>query len=56
MLAQTETVAAPPWTWLVLGEAVRQAVIAGGALILLAVVLQARDGASRAGTSAPQAT
>lgn len=44
MLAQAETVAAPVWTYLVHGETTTLAVIAGGALILVAVVLQALDG------------
>lgn len=47
MLAQAETVAAPIWTWLVLGETTTLAVISGGALILAAVVLQASDSAAR---------
>ena len=44
MLAQAETVAAPVWTYLVHDETTTLAVIAGGALILVAVVLQALDG------------
>ena len=44
MLAQSETVAAPIWTYLVHGETTTLAVIAGGALILVAVALQAIDG------------
>lgn len=45
MLAQAETIAAPIWTYLVFNETTTLAVIAGGALILGAVVLQALDGA-----------
>jgi drug/metabolite transporter (DMT)-like permease len=45
MLAQAETVAAPLWTYLVFNETAALAVIAGGALILIAVVMQAVDGA-----------
>ena len=45
MLAQSETVAAPFWTYLVHNETTTLAVLAGGALILLAVVMQAADGA-----------
>ena len=48
MLAQSETIAAPFWTYLVYNETATFAVLAGGALILLAVVMQAADGASRA--------
>jgi drug/metabolite transporter (DMT)-like permease len=47
MLAQAETVAAPIWTYLIFGETTTLAVISGGALILVAVVLQAMDGARR---------
>ncbi len=50
MLAQAETIAAPIWTYLVFDETTTLAVIAGGALILGAVVLQALDGASDRGT------
>ncbi len=45
MLAQTETVAAPVWAWLFFNETTTLAVIAGGALILTGVMLQAVDGA-----------
>jgi drug/metabolite transporter (DMT)-like permease len=48
MLAQAETVSAPVWTYLVFGETTTLSVIAGGALILVAVVMQASDGAGRA--------
>ncbi len=47
MLAQAETVAAPLWTYLLLKETTTLSVIAGGALILLAVCMQAADGARR---------
>jgi drug/metabolite transporter (DMT)-like permease len=47
MLAQAETVSAPVWTYLVFGETTTLSVIAGGALILIAVVMQAADGAGR---------
>jgi drug/metabolite transporter (DMT)-like permease len=47
ILAQAETVAAPAWTYLVFNETVTLSVIAGGVLILLAVVMQAVDGARR---------
>ena len=50
MLAQAETVAAPAWTYLVFGETTTPAVLAGGALILLAVIAHAVQGArGRAG-------
>lgn len=45
MLAQAETVAAPVWTYLVFNETATLSVIAGGALILTAVVMQAWDSA-----------
>lgn len=45
MLAQTETIAAPVWAWLFFNETTTVAVIAGGALILTGVVMQAVDGA-----------
>lgn len=48
MLAQAETVAAPVWTYLVFHETAALSVIAGGALILTAVVMQAVDGARSA--------
>jgi drug/metabolite transporter (DMT)-like permease len=54
MLAQAETVAAPVWTYLVFGETTTLSVIAGGALILVAVVMQSSDGARR--SAAPRAT
>ena len=44
MLAQAETVAAPIWTYLVFNETTTLAVIVGGALILVAVTMQASDG------------
>jgi drug/metabolite transporter (DMT)-like permease len=47
MLAQAETVAAPVWTYLIFGETTTLSVIAGGALILVAVLMQASDGARR---------
>ncbi|HJU32217.1 MAG TPA: EamA family transporter [Hyphomicrobiaceae bacterium] len=47
MLAQAETVAAPIWTYLVFDETTTMSVVAGGALILLAVIMQASDGARR---------
>lgn len=47
MLAQAETVAAPLWTWALLGETTTLAVVAGGALILAAVVMQAADSRAR---------
>ncbi len=46
MLAQAETVAAPIWTYLVFAETTTAGVIVGGVLILVAVVLQASDGAA----------
>jgi drug/metabolite transporter, DME family len=45
MLAQSESIAAPVWTYLFFDETTTLAVIVGGALILLAVALQAADGA-----------
>ncbi len=45
MLAQAETVAAPVWTYLFFNETTTQAVVLGGALILVAVLMQASDGA-----------
>jgi drug/metabolite transporter, DME family len=47
MLAQAETVAAPIWSYLFFGEATTLAVIVGGALILIAVLMQASDQARR---------
>ena len=44
MLAQSETVAAPIWTYLVLDETTTPSVIAGGALIVVAVIMQASEG------------
>jgi drug/metabolite transporter (DMT)-like permease len=56
MLAQAETVAAPIWTYLVFDETTTLSVIAGGALILAAVLMQASDGARRkAKHDAPEA-
>jgi drug/metabolite transporter (DMT)-like permease len=52
MLAQAETVAAPIWAYLMFAETTTLAVIVGGALILLAVILQASDGARRSGDGA----
>jgi drug/metabolite transporter (DMT)-like permease len=52
MLAQAETVAAPVWTYLIFGETTTLSVIAGGALILVAVVMQASDGARRSARAA----
>lgn len=49
MLAQAETIAAPIWAYLVFYETTTLAVIAGGVLILGAVVLQAMDGARERG-------
>ena len=48
MLAQSESIAAPVWAYLVFNETTTLGVIAGGALILAAVVLQAADGARTA--------
>lgn len=45
MLAQTETIAAPIWAYVFYNETTTLAVIAGGALILTGVVMQAMDGA-----------
>jgi drug/metabolite transporter, DME family len=57
MLAQAETVAAPIWTYLVFNETTTLAVIFGGALILIAVLMQASDQArSKAGQAAPGTT
>jgi drug/metabolite transporter, DME family len=57
MLAQAETVAAPIWTYLFFNETTTPAVILGGALILIAVLMQASDQARRkAGHAAPGAT
>jgi drug/metabolite transporter, DME family len=57
MLAQAETVAAPIWTYLVFGETTTLAVIVGGALILVAVLMQASGQARRnAGHAAPGTT
>jgi drug/metabolite transporter (DMT)-like permease len=53
MLAQAETVAAPVWTYFIFGETTTISVIAGGALILVAVVMQASDGARRSAQAAP---
>jgi drug/metabolite transporter (DMT)-like permease len=46
-LTQTETVAAPVWTYLVFNETTTC-----GALILIAIIMQATDGASKAGDAA----
>ena len=51
MLAQSESIAAPIWTYIFFNETTRLAVISGGALILLAVVLQAADGAIQSAAS-----
>jgi drug/metabolite transporter (DMT)-like permease len=57
MLAQAETVAAPIWSYLVFNETTTPAVMVGGTLILLAVIMQASDQARRkAGHAAPNAT
>jgi len=48
MLAQAEAVAAPIWTFFFFGETTTAGVVAGGALILIAVSLQAIDGARNA--------
>lgn len=53
MLAQAETVAAPIWTYLVFNETTTPAVIVGGALILVAVLMQASDQARRKREPAP---
>jgi drug/metabolite transporter (DMT)-like permease len=45
MLAQSESIAAPVWSYLFLNETPARGVIFGGMLILSAVVLQAKDGA-----------
>jgi drug/metabolite transporter, DME family len=47
MLAQAETLAAPVWAYLVFNEATTLPVIAGGTLILLAVIMQASDASQR---------
>ena len=47
MLAQAETVAAPIWTYLVFNETTTLVVTVGGALILVAIVMLALDGARR---------
>ena len=47
MLAQAETIAAPIWTYLVFNETTTPAVIVGGGLILIAVLMQASDQARR---------
>jgi drug/metabolite transporter, DME family len=47
MLAQAETVAAPLWTFLVFNETTTPAVIVGGGLILVAVLMQASEQARR---------
>lgn len=52
MLAQAETIAAPVWTYLFFSETTSIAVMAGGALILVGVVLQAMDGARNVEKSA----
>jgi drug/metabolite transporter, DME family len=54
MLAQAETVAAPIWTYLFFAETTTLAVIVGGALILMAVLMQASGQARR--TAEPAAT
>jgi hypothetical protein len=56
MLAQAETVAAPIWTYLVFGETTTVPVIIGGALILIAVVMQAADAAHRTVEPSPAGT
>jgi drug/metabolite transporter (DMT)-like permease len=48
MLAQSESIAAPIWGYLFFNEVTTAGVIAGGMLILVAVVLQASDGARSA--------
>jgi drug/metabolite transporter, DME family len=45
MLAQIETIAAPVLTCLVWGERTTPGILAGGAMIMAAVVMQAVDGA-----------
>jgi drug/metabolite transporter, DME family len=47
MLAQAETVAAPIWTYMFFNETTPPAVILGGGLILIAVLMQATDQARR---------
>ena len=54
MLAQTETIAAPIWAWVFFNETTTLAVLAGGALILTGVVLQAVDGARASAAQAPR--
>lgn len=49
MLAQSETVAAPIWTYLVLGETTTPSVMAGGALIVVALMMHASEGHYRRG-------
>jgi len=47
MLAQAETVAAPIWTYLFFAETTTLAVVVGGALILMAVLMHASEQARR---------
>jgi drug/metabolite transporter, DME family len=47
MLAQAETVAAPIWTYIFFNETTTPAVILGGGLILIAVLMQASEQARR---------
>ncbi|MEM7171212.1 MAG: DMT family transporter [Pseudomonadota bacterium] len=44
LLAMTETVAAPLWVWLLLGEAVSPLTLMGGALVMLAITFEALCG------------
>jgi drug/metabolite transporter, DME family len=56
MLAQTETVAAPIWTYLAYNETTTRAVVLGGTLILFAVLMQASNQARRKTERAPTGT
>jgi drug/metabolite transporter, DME family len=47
LLAQTEVILAPVWAWLVIGEIPAVWTLAGGALVLAAVTVQAAVGARR---------
>jgi drug/metabolite transporter (DMT)-like permease len=47
ILAQTETIFGPLWVWLAFGEAPLRTTLAGGGLILAAVVLKAVSGVRR---------
>jgi drug/metabolite transporter (DMT)-like permease len=53
VLAQTETIFAPVWVWLVFGETPSLTTVLGGALILAGVVMTALAGASPASARKP---